>query len=313
VNRFWGDFASSLVGESPARRFHQELTAQACETEEIPGYAVARVLGNGAQSVVYEAVRVETRLCVAVKKLTTARPADGAAPREVAIARALDHPHCLPVLDALPLASGYAVVVPLSPFGSLEISSVPAVTVHGAAVLLRDIGGALRHMHALGVVHRDVKPRNILVFEDRGYTLCDFSISTQLSGDDERVSGVAGTPVFMAPEIAVQKYDPRPCDLWGLGVSVYGLLYGEYPWTLARVLELPDGTLSGQNLAKNEVNGELTFPDAPAVPDEMKEIIAALLEKAPARRMTADALVEHPWLKERVRKWEEMLALLDCE
>jgi serine/threonine protein kinase len=110
----------------------------------------------------------------------------------------------------------------------------------------------------------------------------------------------------------VNKYEPKPCDLWALGVTVYGLLYGDYPWTLARVLEQPDGTPSGQNIAKNEVNGELTFPSTPSIPNELKNIICSLLERVPANRMTAEELATHPWLAEQVTQWDQMLTLLDA-
>jgi serine/threonine protein kinase len=162
-------------------------------------------------------------------------------------------------------------------------------------------------LHSQQIVHRDVKPGNILVFEE-DCVLCDFSISSQLSGDDELVSGIAGTPVFMAPEISVNMYAPKPADMWALGVTVYGLVYGAYPWTLARIVEQKDGTLSEQNVAKNEVNGELAFPSTPFVPEELKAIIRALLDKSPAARMTSHELAGHAWLCSQVDEWNQLLA-----
>jgi serine/threonine protein kinase len=270
VNRFWADFASSLIPDSPVRNLQQELTIQACEMEEIPGYSIKKILGRGYESIVYEAVQADSERSVAVKKLTNLRVCEGSTPREVVVARTLDHPHCMPVFDAFAIPSGYIVVLPLSSFGSLEITSVPEITVRGAATLLHNIGSAFFQMHSQQIVHRDVKPTNILLLENNPYVLCDFSISSQLSAEDELISGIAGTPVFMAPEISVNKYEPKPCDLWPLGVTVYGLLYGEYPWTLGRVLEQPNETLSGQNVAKNEVNGDVEFPRSPVVPERMK-------------------------------------------
>jgi serine/threonine protein kinase len=113
--------------------------------------------------------------------------------------------------------------MPISAFGALRISTVPELTVRGAVSLLSQIGSALAHMHSQQIVHRDVKPGNILVFEEN-FVLCDFSISSQLSGDDELVSGIAGTPVFMAPEISVNMYAPKSADMWALVVTVYGLV-----------------------------------------------------------------------------------------
>jgi serine/threonine protein kinase len=311
VNRFRADFASSLLEESRGQDVRLNLAIQACEMEEIPGYSIQRIIGRGSEAIVYEAVRVETQEIVAVKKLFNTRVGQGPPPREVIVARSIDHPHSVPVLDAFPITSGYAVVMPLCPFGSLEISSVPEITVRGAAILLYKLGDVLYQMHKKLIVHRDIKSGNILVFEDRWYALCDFSISVQLSNDDEEISGIAGTPVFMAPEISVNKYNPKPCDLWALGVTVYALLYGKYPWTLGQILEQPRGMLGGKNVAKNEVNGGLVFPTSPPIPDEMKNILCGLLEKDPANRMTAEELIGHPWLSEQVSEWEQMMNLLN--
>jgi hypothetical protein len=256
VNRFWADFASTLVTDPPWTHFQDDTALQACALETIPGCTVTELLGSGKESVVYAGVQSDSDLRVAIKKLVSPRPE---VPREVTISQSLSHPNCLRVLDAFQYGSSYFVIMPISTFGALNISTVPELTIRGAVTLLSQIGSALAHMHSQQIVHRDVKPGNILVFEEN-YVLCDFSISSQLSGDDELVSGIAGTPVFMAPEISVNMYAPKPADMWALGVTVYGLVYGAYPWTLARILEQKDGTLSEQKVAKNEVNGKLVFP-----------------------------------------------------
>ena len=309
VNRFCDDFSSSLIDESPKKSKRGALSNRN-EFDEIPGFTVKRMLGTGAEATVYEAVRDRTSTPVAVKKYNVVKNMDKEIPREVTIAGLLNHPRCMRVLDSFTAASGaFSVVMPLATGGSLRITDAPELTWTGGVVLLHQIGAALAHMHAMGIVHRDVKPANILVFDD-GYVLCDFSISTQLQEGDEMVAGVLGTSVFMAPEIGVSMYEAKPVDVWALGVTVFGLVYGRYPWTLNRVLDNVSGVMNGQNCAKNEMAGELEFPEVPSVPGELKEIIAGMLEREPKKRLTAREIAENPWISQQAELWEEMMSYL---
>ena len=309
VNRFCDDFASSLIDETPKKAKRGALSGRP-EFDDITGFTVKRVLGSGAEATVYEAVRDRTSTPVAVKKYNVVKNMDNQVPREVVIAGVLNHPRCARVVDTFTTASGaFAIVMPLAVGGSLKITDAPELTWIGGVVLLQQISSALAHMHSLGVVHRDVKPGNILMSDD-GYILCDFSISTQLQEGDEMVAGVLGTSVFMAPEIGVSMYLAKPVDVWALGVTVFGLVYGRYPWTLEKVLDNMTGVMNGQNCAKNEISGDLEFPEVPAVPNELKDIISGMLERDPARRLTAQAVAENPWLAEQTEQWERMMEYL---
>jgi serine/threonine protein kinase len=247
---------------------------------------------------------------VAIKKYNTVKNTDGLVPREITICNRLDHPNCLRLLDSFTgLNNAFVLVMPLAVHGSVKISNTPEITVSQAVLLLHDIGAALNHMHSKQIVHRDVKPGNILFMDDI-YVLCDFSISSQLSKTGEMISGIAGTSLFMAPEISVMAYYPKPVDIWALGITVFGLLYGRYPWTLGRIFSLGTGTMNGQNAARAEINGDLEFPDVPFVPNEMKDIISRLLDRDWRTRMTANEVTEHPWLNEQANEWRNLLAFL---
>jgi len=202
---------------------------------------------------------------------------------------------CVAVVEAFAHVTGHVVVIPLA-LGALEL------TVTGAATLLRQIGSALAHMHDLGIVPRDLKSANVLVREG-GYALCDYSISARLVGPDDTVSGVAGTCVFMAPEVPVV---PKPADVWALGVTAFGLLFGSLPWTLARILARGSTAGNGHNCARAEIVGDLRFPESPPMPDELKAIIARVLMIEPDARVTAREPAVDPRLADQANEWQAL-------
>jgi serine/threonine protein kinase len=310
VNKFGEDFAASLFDESPDPLSKPDSSLQN-DVEDIPGYNIIKIIGIGAEAVVYEAVDEELGVSVALKRYTLVQNVDISKPREIIIAEALDHLHCLQFHRSFQSAAGnFILAMPLALSGSIKITALPEITVMGSITFLHQIGSALAHMHSRDIVHRDIKPGNILYF-DHGYVLCDYSISIQLTSPDELVSGIAGTSVFMAPEISVNMYAPKPVDVWALGITVYGLLCGRYPWGLNRILE-GGGAAGGQNAAKNEISGELTFPRVPYLPPELTSIITRMLDMSPESRMTAAELAEHEWLISQVTDWSRIVAFVNC-
>jgi serine/threonine protein kinase len=92
---------------------------------------------------------------------------------------------------------------------------------------------AINHCHAWGVTHRDIKPENIMYGSDGEIKLIDFGLSRFL--EEERIGRnalktVAGTLAYMAPEIMTEKYDPKHCDIWSLGVLMYLMVSGYLPF-----------------------------------------------------------------------------------
>lgn len=304
INRFCDDFASSLVPDTSQKSHKVEVAFNESETDEIEGYTILRKIGNGAEAIVYEAVKKKTTTPIALKKYKQVRISDGKIPREVIISNLLDHPHCIKVIDSWQLSpEEYIVSMPLAKHGALNASHQPEITVTGALQLIYHIASALDHMHSRNIVHRDIKPGNILIF-DNGFCVCDYSVSSILQ--DEKVSGVTGTQVFMAPEISNTNYDGKPVDIWALGITVYVLVYGQYPFDLAQIIQQGEATGLVNN-AKKLTNGELTFPQQPSVPEELREIISGMLAKAPGSRLTAKQIIENEWLKTKVEEWEQLM------
>ena len=302
VNLFCDDFASALDDEPSVLSAGNDAIARAPDGVEGEGYRVVKLIGQGAEAYVYKAIELQSNEKVAIKVYKRAN----APPKEIEIANMLNHPSILKFRDSVELVRNhekkFAAVMRLSTYGSLCHSDVPELTVTLAIQLLDQIGGALAHMHSKNIVHRDIKPQNILVF-DSEFQLCDFSVSVVLQNPDQTLSGQFGTSVFMAPEIARNVHAPKPTDMWSLGITVFCLIYGKFPFALDNFASDPDKP-AHIRVTDNVMPYPLVFPEWPVIPEELRNIISGLLDKDPTKRMTAEELANNPWITEEVTEWK---------
>jgi serine/threonine-protein kinase len=257
-------------------------------------YAIERQVGAGGMATVYLAEDLKHKRQVAVKVL---RPDLAAALgadrflREISIAAQLQHPHILPLHDSGD-ADGYLYyVMPFVKGESLgaKLQREGALSVGEAARILRDVADALAYAHAQGVVHRDIKPDNIML--SHGHALVtDFGVAKGLSeakGHGQlTTAGLAlGTPVYMAPEQAAG--DPlvdHRADIYALGALAYEMLAGRPPF----IRPTPQSLLS----AHMTVIPDPVSRHRDGVPDAFGSLVMRCLEKEPGGRwQTAGALV----------------------
>ena len=203
-------------------------------------YAIERELGSGGMATVYLADDLKHRRKVAVKVL---RPelASVIGPdrflREIEIAAKLNHPHILALYDSGRADEFLFYVMPYVKGQSLRhrLHREKPLPIEEAIAVTRDAALALGHAHAQGVIHRDVKPENILLYEGEAM-VADFGIALAVSGTaGQRLTerGVwVGTPEYMSPEQALgeESLDARS-DVYSLGCVLYELLVGEPPYT----------------------------------------------------------------------------------
>ncbi len=249
-------------------------------------YQVERTLGQGGMATVYLAEDLRHHRKVAIKVLRADLSASvGAARflREIEIAAQLQHPNILPLLDSgdaggllyyvMPYVEGHSLRERLRRGGELPIGE--------AVRLLVEIVDALAYAHAHGVVHRDIKPDNVML-TGRHALVADFGIAkavSEASGDHTVTSmGVAlGTPTYMSPEQAVA--DPhvdQRADIYAIGVLAYELLTGTTPF---------HGVTPQQVLAAHISQApEPLRKHRPGVAEPLEAAVMRCLEKRPADR-----------------------------
>lgn len=158
--------------------------------------------------------------------------------------------------------------------------------------IARNIARGLAHCHALGIAHRDVKPENILFASEDNHTdvkLTDFGIAHILKCGEEGDLEMVGTPLYVAPEVLLQKPYGCAADMWSLGVIVHILLTGFPPFDDESVVALINKVKSGV-LRFDEKEWEDVTPLA-------KDFVTRLLCRNPRNRLTAAQAILHPWLQ----------------
>jgi serine/threonine-protein kinase len=189
---------------------------------------------------VFSAVRVADGELVAVKVLRPEFAVSVGAERfhrEIRFLQKLDHPSILPLLSSEQIDSFLLYVMPLAEGGSLSIRlrEKPFIPIDEAVEITRAVAGALDYAHKQNVVHRDIKPGNIL-FHNGAPVLCDFGVAraiVEAGGEHLSSSGlIIGTPSYMSPEQASgkSKLDGRS-DIYSLACCVFEMLVGEPPFT----------------------------------------------------------------------------------
>jgi hypothetical protein len=205
-------------------------------------YQPLRILGRGGQGMVWLAADRELGEQVAIKVLNRL---DGVAAervrREVRVCRRLRHPNLAEIYELVEAGETLAVVMEHLPGGSLtdRVRSGPSAVAE-AARIARALLAGLAHLHGAGVVHRDVKPSNVLFTADGAPKLADFGLLRPCEADDglTRTGLAVGTPSYMSPE-QIRGDEPAPAsDLYSLGATLFELLSGRRPFTATSALEV---------------------------------------------------------------------------
>jgi PAS domain S-box-containing protein len=237
-------------------------------------YQLINFLGGGAISSVYVAAPIhQISQPVAVKVLDPMfvdRVSFGRLENDLRLVSTIGHPHILPIQE-FGVAHGYVfLVMPMAPGGTLkQLMDHGALDPGRAWRVLRALADALHHAHERGVVHRDVKPSNVL-FDTTGEVLLgDFGVA--------RLSyGVPGTPGYMAPEQVIGEPTDRRADVYALAVLAFEMLTGTRMY--------PDASTPDLVLATVRAAVPSAVARRPELPPELDEVLSRALAKSPSER-----------------------------
>jgi serine/threonine protein kinase len=281
------------VSSTPTEKPDEEITALRKATGT--RYRILKRVGGGGMATVFRAEQMPLQREVVVKVLHAHLARDSEMTerfrREAEAAARLVHPFICPVLDYGEMDDTVYIVMPYLGGGSLadrvqRERSVPAAPAAAAAA---QVAAGLDHAHQRGVVHRDVKPDNILFDEDGNALITDFGIATARFHGRLTASGRAmGTPHYMSPEQAMGKLVDGRSDLYALGVVLYEALVGFPPFDGADAFSVGYKHVHEKPVPISEIDSR--------VPEPLAAIVMRCLEKSAADRYErgtalADALI----------------------
>ncbi len=253
-------------------------------------YRIEARVARGATSTIYKAYQEKLDRYVAVKVLSPHfidEPGflDRFYQEARAVAR-LDHPNILPVYDFDQIGEIVFIVMKYVDSGTLRHVMTGPLDLAYTLEIITQVCLALGYAHRQGVVHRDIKPGNILIADNNWALLTDFGLAKMLEGNQRltRTGTGVGTPEYMSPEQAQGKPTDGRADLYSLGVMLYEMLTGHLPFE----------SESGIAVALKHVSDPVTPPRKfrPDLPSAVETVILTALEKDPDRRYaTAEAML----------------------
>ena len=206
---------------------------------------------------------------------------------EIQVLAKLDHPNIVKYYETYDDDKYFHVVMELCEGGELfeRIVAKKRLDEKDAAEILFKLTHAISHCHSRGIVHRDIKAENVL-FETRSkdkndVKIIDFGLARKKG--DHNMHSIVGTPCYVAPEVLEGTYD-RKCDIWALGVLLYVMLYGKYPFDDENKAVLFD-----------KIRTREPRYDRREVSQEALDLMKEMLYKDPTRRPEATKILDHPW------------------
>jgi tetratricopeptide (TPR) repeat protein len=252
-------------------------------------YAVLKKLGEGGKGVVYKARDTVLNRVVAIKMLKSASSSDEGYSRFIREAQAvakLNHPNIVSIYDigkesekqffVIEFVDGMSLrgLMETYPEGKCDVQTVLRTAI--------DVCGALQFAHSHGVLHRDVKPENILITQEGVAKLMDFGLAKMLGEPGVTKEGViVGTVAYVAPENALGKGAEQRSDLYSLGAVLYETVTGKPPFAGEDPVKIIFGHIHDYPVSPIRLN--------PKVPQALSDCIMKLLEKEPSRRYQSAA------------------------
>ncbi|KAG8520903.1 Serine/threonine-protein kinase 36 [Galemys pyrenaicus] len=255
-------------------------------------YHVLEMIGEGSFGRVYKGRRKYSAQVVALKfipKLGRSEKELKNLQREIEIMRGLRHPNIVHMLDSFETDKEVVVVTDYAEGELFQIleddGKLPEDQVQAIAAQLVS---ALYYLHSHRILHRDMKPQNILLAKGGGIKLCDFGFARAMSTNTMVLTSIKGTPLYMSPELVEERPYDHTADLWSVGCILYELAIGTPPFYTTSIFQLVNLIL------KDPVRWPATISPC------FKNFLQGLLTKDSRQRLSWPDLLHHPFIAGRV-------------
>lgn len=259
-------------------------------------YRMGKTLGAGTFGVVKRATHIPTNEDVAIKIILkkTLHGNEQMVLDELNLLKKMDHPHIVRFKAWFESREKYYIVTQLATGGELfdRICDYGKFTEKDGVASIREVLDAIQYLHAQDIVHRDLKPENLLFLTeatDSSLVLADFGIAKSLNSPNQKLTSMAGSFGYAAPEVLLGTGHGKPCDIWSLGVITYTILSGYSPFRAETIDDF---------LQEVDDHGFIVFHERywKAISPEAKDFITQMLNPNPEKRPTAEQLFKHPWM-----------------
>ena len=275
------------------------------EDPVIKGYKLIRELGNGAFSRVFQVKNEHSKEIFAAKiydskklskrTLTNDDPPLVLVQRELEIMIKYPHIYVINLVDVFndPITNSLIFIIPFAKLGNVKtMIEQHKLTKAQLRLCFLEIGIGLAYLHENNVVHRDIKPDNILALTYEHFVLSDLSVSQEVK-DGEKLYDTKGSPAFLSPEECEgHPFYPKPADVWSFGISLYACIFGVFPFDIGNCIDFSLG--NPLNMIKEKLSSnKLTFPKTSDL--QLVDLLKRILVKNPQKRLQFSQIIRHSW------------------
>ena len=271
------------------KKYGAEYNCNSYPKTNLSYYKIGRSIGHGAFGKVNIALHVLSGHIVAIKsfnKIKKTFPMNKILYEIKLLKKLRNHKNIVKYFEHFENEKHFFIVMENICGGNLlnAINKMSKFSEPMAKNIFKQLIETIKYLHSIGIVHRDIKPDNILLELDNTIKICDFGVSKEVK-EGQLLTDSCGTPAFVAPEILKDSpYNPYMTDIWSSGVVLYAMITGFFPFRGVNETELHRNILSG------------AFPKIKDVSNELKDLLNKILEVNPNKRFSVDNILKHPWL-----------------
>ena len=257
---------------------------------KIGPFKIMNEIGKGKFSTVFLGIHEETKQKVAIKQLKKSEiNTDNVLIKEINIQKIFFHPYLTQMYCVIEKSESIFIISEYCAKGDINSNLIENGIFDEAnsCKIFQQIISSLEYLHKNNICHRDIKPENILLTENSEAKLSDFGLSKYFK-KNELLNTTCGSPIYAAPEMLEGKpYDGTKIDIWGLGITLYTMLCGDFPFSVEDENDI-------KTLIDNITKGNYKEPEY--ISNECKDLIRLMLEKNPEKRINIDDIKKHKWV-----------------